>query len=414
MPLKNRLYQFLRKTERYTQTDMVYLVKGGFWLTSGQIVSTLASFLLAIAFANLLDIAVYGYYKYILSLTGILVIFTLPGIGTALTQATARNLEGSFYTGFKTKLKFGTLSSLAAVILAGYYFFQGNYTLPIPLLIVAVFFPLMQSSQIYGSFLAGRKLFKTATKYNVLSQILSVGALITALFFTKNLFLLIAIYFISNTSLNYFFYLFTKIKFRPKKNEDLKTLAFGRHLSLMEIIGVVASYIDGILVFHYLGAIELAVYSFAIAPPEQIKGFLKSIQTLALPKFAQKTKEEIRATIFKKNVKLFFFLLLIVCLYILIAPFLYKIFFPKYLEAVFYSQIFSVSLLAYVIFLPLTALQSQMATKKLYKINTYGSLVQILLLFLFVYFFGLLGAILAKVISRFIGVALTFWFAKKI
>ena len=43
-----------------------------------------------------------------------------------------------------------------------------------------------------------------------------------------------------------------------------------------------------ILAFHYLGAVELAIYSFAIAPPEQIKGVFKFLGTLALPKFSKR------------------------------------------------------------------------------------------------------------------------------
>ena len=107
--MKNWFYRFLKRTQKYTGTDNVYLAKGGFWLTLGQVVSMASAFLLAIAFANLLDPVTYGNYKYILSLLGLLGIFTLDGMRTAINQAVARDLEGSFYTGFKTKLKWGLL-----------------------------------------------------------------------------------------------------------------------------------------------------------------------------------------------------------------------------------------------------------------------------------------------------------------
>ena len=173
--LKIKIRRLLVWSQKYTQTDMVYLAEGGFWLTLGQMVSTAASFLLAIAFANLLDPITYGNYRYVLSLIGMLSVLTLTGMGIAITQATARGLEGSFYTGFKTKLKWGLLASLASIGLAGYYWLQGNNLLPIPLLISATFLPLMQASQVYKDLLIGKKLFDIQTKYSTLSQIISSG-----------------------------------------------------------------------------------------------------------------------------------------------------------------------------------------------------------------------------------------------
>ncbi len=412
---KNLIYSLLKKSERYTQTDMIYLAKGGFWLTLGQIISTAASLLLAIAFANLLDPTTYGNYKYILSLVGVLGIFALTGIGTAVTQAVARGLEDSFYTGFKTKLKWGLLGSLVAIGGAIYYWIRGNYLLPIPLLISAIFLPLMLASQIYGSFLVGRRLFSIQVKYSVFSRIVSAGAIITTLLITKNLFWIIAVYFVSNTFLNYSFYLISKRKFQPNKKEDPQTLSYGKHLSLMNVFNQMAFYLDRILVFHYLGAIELAIYQFAIAPPEQIKGLLKNIRPLALPKFSQGKKEEIKKTIFKKMGKLFLFLLPIVAIYIFIAPFLYKIFFPQYLKSVFYSQLFILSLLCVPFsFLGIIILQSQKAQKQLYQLNIFSSITKIIILFLFVYFYGLLGVILARIISRFIEAGLSLWLVNKV
>ena len=412
--LKQKIKDFLIWGQKYTGTDNVYLAKGGFWLTLGQIISTAASFLLAVTFANLIDPITFGNYKYVLSLVGILTIFALPGIGTAIIQAVVRGLECSFYTGFKTKLKWGLLGSLAALILTGYYFIRGNYLLPIPLLISAIFLPLMLASQVYGSFLVGRKLFKFQVTYNTISQVISAGALIITLFLTQNLFWLIAVYFVSHTFLNFFFYLITKRKFQPNKKEDPQTLSYGKHLSLMGALSIGANYLDKILLFTLIGSTQLAIYWFAIALPEQIKGLLKNIQILALPKFAQRTKEEIKSTILKKMGKLFLLLLPIIGIYVLIAPFLYKFIFPQYLDSIFYSQIFALSIVAVIAILPYTALQAQMAKKQLYQLNVYSSLIQIFLLFVFVLTHGLLGVILARTISRFINLGIICILVRKI
>jgi hypothetical protein len=38
--LKYKAYTFLRWSERHTKTDMIYLTKGGFWLTLAQVISS--------------------------------------------------------------------------------------------------------------------------------------------------------------------------------------------------------------------------------------------------------------------------------------------------------------------------------------------------------------------------------------
>jgi len=142
MPIKEKIYHALKRSEKYTQTDNVYLVKGGFWLTSARIIVALSSFLTAVAFANLLAPELYGNFKYIISLVGFLSIFTLKGMSTALTQAVSRGLEGGFYSVFKTKIKFTCLQAAGLLILGGYYFFKANYVLAVPLFLIALLMPL--------------------------------------------------------------------------------------------------------------------------------------------------------------------------------------------------------------------------------------------------------------------------------
>ena len=143
--IKRKIYYLLRKSQKYTKTDMVYLAKGGSWLTFGQIISTIAAFLSALAFANLLPRETYGTYKYILSIVSILTASTLSGINKALFRSIARGREGPFVPALKTKIKWGLLGGLASIVLAGYYYINGNITLTISFLIAAIFLPFMDS-----------------------------------------------------------------------------------------------------------------------------------------------------------------------------------------------------------------------------------------------------------------------------
>ncbi len=409
---KQTIYGFLRKSQKYTGTDNIYLAKGGFWLTMGQAVSALSSFVLAIAFANLLDPENYGQYKYILSLLGMLQIFSLVGMNKAITQAVARGLEGSFDSGFKAKLKWSILGSLAAIGLAVYYLLKGNQLLFIPLLLIAAFMPLMEASRIYTGFLGGKKLFSIQTKYSIVNQIAFAALIVITLFLTKNIFWLIAVYLASHTFMNYAFYLITKIKFKPNQKEDSNTLNYAKHLSLMGVVSQGADYLDKIVLFHFLGSMPLAVYSFAVLLPEEIQKVLSHVSTLAMPKFASKTKEEIRASIMKKFWQLTIVTASLAAIYVLIAPSVYKIFFPQYMASIPFSQVFILSFISIPISLLGTVFEAKMMKGKLYFIKI-APLVRMGLYVILIPLFGIWGLLWAIIGAEIFKSALVLFLFRK-
>ncbi|MBU0580170.1 MAG: oligosaccharide flippase family protein [Candidatus Margulisbacteria bacterium] len=411
--MKNKIYQLLRWSEKYTKTDMIYLSKGSFWLCLGQILSSFSIFLLAIAFANLLPKETYGTYQYILSMAGILGLFSLTGMNTAVIRAVAKGFEGTLKKSFWVQMKWGLIMFFVCLAVGVYYFIQGNQTLAISFLIVGSFSPLLNSANTYFAFLNGKKDFKNLMLYSTISTILSSFALLLMVLITKKPIPLILTYFISNTAVNVYFYLRTIKVFKPNENQSPDAISYGKHLSLMNVINTIAYYLDGPLVFHFLGAANLAIYSLAIAPAEQIKALFKNINSLAMPKFSEKSKEEIKKTITNKVIIFGAVIAAGTLFYIFLAPFFYKIFFPKYMISVFYSQIYAISLVAVTLYLPFSALQAQMATKELYFFNFWSSVIQIVLLIIFIMFWGILGAVVAKVTIRFISLAISAWLVKK-
>ena len=402
--LRHEAYALLRKSESFFKTDMVYLAKGGFWLTLGQIVSSVSSFLLAIAFANLLPKETYGNYKYILSIMSILAIPTLAGINTALTQAVARGYEGSLIPALKTKLKWGVWGGTLGLVLALYYYINGNNILAISFLITAVFIPFMETLGVYGSLLNGKKLFRQSTQYYAISRITSVLILITTIFFTNNLFIILLAYFLPWTILRLVFLLITIKKFHPNDKEDEKTISYGKHLSFVGVAGNISTYLDNILLFHYLGAAQVAIYAFAFAPVDQIRSLYKAIPTLAVPKLSNRSVKEIDSILYNRLFKLFIIGIIIAIIYFLTAPYIFKILFPQYLDSIFFSQLLAVIL---VLRLPMSFLGAVVQSKLnitpkswLYWRMT-PHIIFIGTLFIFTPLYGIIGVIISRIIFLF-------------
>jgi len=420
--IRSKIYSWLRKSEQYTQTDNVYLAKGGFWLVLNRAVAIAGSFLSAVAFANLLDPALFGNYKYIISLVGFLSIFSLKGFGAALTQAVSRGIEGGFYSLSKTRLRFACLQSLGVIALGGYYLYQSNFLLALPLFFISFILPFRSEFSLITNFLTGRKNFRLSAKYqsiqNLITNFSLIVFLLSAVFFPAKtkliVFSLVGIYFLSETIVNGFFYIRIKKQLQPNRREDPKTKKYGYHLTIVDFLDQVAQYLDQILIFQQVGAIRLAIYTFALWPVDKLKEPIQMIATLALPKFSVKNSSELKKNLLPKIFKLLILTGAVIVFYCLIAPFIFKIFFPRYTEAIIYSRIYAISLLGIGYLLSSAALNSQMAIKKIYFLEIPAGILSILLLIAGWWWLGILGIILAKTISEIIRSVISIIMIKKL
>ncbi len=398
---KERVSNWLNKTSDFLGINLFYILKGGSFLTLGNFFSVAANFALAFFFARLLPKEIYGTYSYILAWISVLGIFALPGMDTAVIQSVSRGFESSFILGWKNKVKYGFMGTVASLLIGAYYNYNGNQILSLAFFAAAIFIPFLNSFQIYNAYLIGKKEFKTSAYYAMAGQVFIALVLITAVFLTKNVIYLVAAYLLANLIPNVFFFIKTKMKIKPTDGEkDEGIIAYARHLSLINVISTIASYLDQFLAFHFLGPANLATYAFATSPPEQIKGLFKGLPDLALPKFSGRSEEEIKKTMMRKIVILSAFTVLIVGAYIVLAPWFYKIFFPRYIDAIFLSQIFALSILNTPPALIISALTAHKKIKKLYLFNIISPLFQIIIMTVLTPLYGLIGLILARIIAR--------------
>jgi O-antigen/teichoic acid export membrane protein len=410
--MKGKLHSFLRYLERYTKTDMVYLTKGSFWLTIGQGVAVVSSFLLSIVLAYYLPKEVYGNYKFILSLAGIIGGLSLSGLGTALTQAVARGAEGTLFLAVKTQLRWGNVVGLVGLAMGAYYFLNNNFTLATSLLIIAVALPLTNSTGLYGAFLSGKKDFKRGTLYWIGGQLVNVATIMIIAMLTENVIALVAGYFISNLLTSIYFYRKCLAVYHPAhESADKEMIRYGNHLSAMGFIGVFANQLDKILVFHYAGAAPLAIYAFAYAIPEQLRGFLKNIFNVGIPKLALLERDALRKSIRDKVIRLTFFSLIVVVVYTLLAPYIFALLFPRYMDSVIYSQIYMLGMVLFPgISLFATYFQLMKETKIMYTLTVLGNVVTIIFSLLLIPKYGALGAVIENTLSWAIALILNVFF----
>jgi len=414
--IKDTFYKILIKTQKFTKTDNVYLVKHSFYLLLSDAVNIISVLILAILYAKFLSQETYGEYKYILSIIAMIGITALPGIDDAINRAVARGFEGTVKDGLKEKIKWSLLGSLILLIIGGYYFFlKNNFVYSICLFIAALFFPVVKSFVIYQSYLDGKKMFNKRAKYCSISTFFYLIVISFIVVFNKNLITLIFVYFFTQALYLLYFYIKTLKKYPVNNKSDIETIKYGKHLSLMLVITLISDNIDKILLFNLLGPAKLAIYSFATMPIEYLRKPLYNIRIITYPKFSTQSKKTIKKTLPSKILKLSLFVIpSLIIIYVLFAPYAYKILFSKYQESVFYSCIYALSLIFFPASLLTSALQATKETKKLYKIFTIMPIFKIILFLFFIPLYGIFGAILSILLSNAFYLILSYFYFKRI
>ncbi len=399
--LKIRAYRLLRATERYTKTDMVYLARGGSWMFAGQVLQAALGFGLAIAFANLIGREEYGNYKYILSLASVLGAFSLAGLGTFVTQSVGRGLEGSLRYSSRLTLIWSLPAIVVALAGSAYYALAGNSLLSLSLIIIALATPLINSAQVYSSFLAGKRDFRLASFCNVSISFFQATCLALALLLHASLLALVFTYFAANAIATIACYFLILKLYHPNDLLNKAMAHFSIKLSIAGVAAIAVGQLDKILIFHFVGAAPVAVYALAQAPVIQMRALLKLSTPLSLPKLAAVDRQTIAKTLGGKITRFTLVIGLMVGVYILAAPFLFRLAFPQYLDAIPYSQAFALILLFFPKKLLSMTMYAQEEMRGQYALTLSTPTAQVILLLALVPFIGIWGAIIAEIGANF-------------
>lgn len=402
--LKALAYRLLRRGEKYTGTDNVYLAKGGFWLTTMQLLGSAASLGLAILFGRFVTKADYGTYQYLLSWGSILAIASLTGLGSAVAQATARGLDRTIFLVLKARLRGWLIGFAIALAFGTFEITRGRVEIGLGLMVVGCLMPLTSVLAAWSDYVIGRrrfdlqsKLFSTATFAMVLVMSLTIILVPRPL-------ALVSAYSLIWTLTQGISLAYVIKRYPPTGGADPEAVPYGVKLTGLDLLSNIANYIDRLLVFTFLGAQPTAAYAFAIAPVEQVKGYLKNLAILAMPKIAARPLTEIRRTFHRK----FWLMLGIVALgivtYIALAPIAYHWLFPKYPEAIRLSQIYALGLLGTAVILPSALFEGHKRIKENTAFQVGTNILNIVSLCIFIPTLGLLGAVLARVVTRLAGV----------
>lgn len=408
--VKQRLHTFLRWTEKYTKTDMVYLASSNFWMVAPRFLLLFIGMGLTVAFANLLPPAVYGTYKYVIAASGFVAAFSLNSMNQSVMRSVAKGDIGVVPGLIRTSMLWSVPASTVTLVLSAYYFSHGNTTLAFGFIFIAITNVLSNGYGLSKSMLVAIGDFRSNTFFGFPRAVLSILIVLGTLLLTRNVVWILFAYFATNIYMGWSQYRYTMKKLGGHESkEGLKeAITFGKHMSVLGFFVLISGQIDQLLLFHFAGAAELAVYALALAPVQESQNLLINFSTIIFPKLARKTKEEVRSSLPLRLKQISALSVLCTIGYIICVPFLFKYLFPKYLASVVISQVMALTILFQSKGVLESLLIAHGEVKKRYATLLTSQAIEFVLFCTLIPLFGLWGAVWGTVFAE-AGAALTLY-----
>jgi O-antigen/teichoic acid export membrane protein len=399
--------------EKHLKIDSRYFLSGGFWLVSAQGMIILASLLSTVFLTHYLDEHDFGIYRYVISVGMFLTSLSLTGIAQSVFQAALKKVAGFYDNATRLTLLYSSGIVVAGLLATGYYYFQGNTTLAVGCVLIAILTPWSLLLQNAHGQLLGQNRFSHATYLLTIKSFFIAGTTIITLLFSSNILILLAVYFVSQAVVGVLSHWYARPRYEQIQDRTAvhSLVSFAQHTSFRNIIVGISSRLDNLIVFQQLGAASLATFTIATLLPDQIKGSLKHLVTLLIPKFSQyETVAEVRRFLPLRSLQAGLILVLVTLVTIAVTPLLIETLFPKYVSAIPYAQLLALSFPASIYQIPFAMMQAHTTEKALYSYHVLTAFFQIGFTIIGIFFFGLIGAVGARILTQYTQLLIS-WFA---
>jgi O-antigen/teichoic acid export membrane protein len=409
--MKSRIKNYLNLSILGLDTD--YFLKNGLIGIFQQGFGIICGFAVNYLLGNFVSKTVFGQYNLILSYISMFTFLSLPGIDTALVQSIGTNHDLALYQAAHKKFVFSLLGTITLLIISIYYFLHNNLMIGTGLLIAALLHPLLYTFNVYSGFLVAKK------KFFVLANLSSLSSLLFTLLIAGSVFLLpttvgLISGYLGGLIIPALISFMIVRKYIQYQRTDTDILSYGSFLTVMSILPWLSGSFGSVILENNLGPIALATFSVA---SNFLTDIQKSFMVFYKPitaKLAGQTVKQHRRTLRKHFGKFLVIGVLLSAFLWLVTPFFIKLVFPKYLEAIPYGQLLSLTLIP----LPLTwVINDMLVYQKKKKIqfitSTFPQLMKIALYILLIPIWHIYGLIAVIIIDRWMSFLLPFFYLRK-
>ncbi len=388
-----------------TGVDYGYFLRHGsatLLQNAGALAFAIAASILLIA---KLPVAVYGNYAYIMALIGICGACTLSGMNTAVAQAAACGREKALDIAVRIQTRWCAALSLPFGAYALYLYDTGVDGSFIGALVIAGgAFLITTTLSPASAFLFGKKEFKRLAFYGIAFNGMTLILLAIVTSRTDSLIAVMCAYGFSSVSSALYLYIRARALYARKiintpEKDDGSLFRFSGHLSIINAFSILAEHADKIILFHFLGPVQLAIYSIASHIMDAGKAAIRSVISVSLPKLSMTAMTDIRRGMMGRVIWGMGAGIIVCVAYWIIIPPMIKGIFPEYRPAIAYAQLLGIS---FIFIIPITHIayvfHSQKMMVMLYVNGILPNMMRILCYMGAAAYWGIEGIVISRIV----------------
>jgi O-antigen/teichoic acid export membrane protein len=344
----------------------------------------------------------FALYKLVFGFVAILRLTTLPGLGTAVTQAFARGRFGGFRRAVMLSVAGSLIGSLAMLFGAWFQFREGNAGSGTVYLSVAACFPLVAGLMYWRNAIVGMERYHRLLWFDSLSAALKSGAVIACAYFIPGALLPVVIAMLVAPGLVNVAATIEQLRTVPSDAAgEPRSIEYGVQTTIYQVPTLLAQQLDKIALFYFISPAALAAYAVALRIPELARTVVCEANATLGPLFARQSSYSGELRSF--SVKLW---LLYGGVSIAGALFVVPVLLPllagdAYAESIPYAQIMTVgAALSYLGDIQFRYVKSHLHSRSFLAITGAKAFFDCILILALAYSFGLKGVVCAYVLKN--------------
>jgi len=264
-----------------------YTLKNAPWALMTSLSKGLSTYVIIILLSKVYGLAAAGQFRLLLSIVGILSLFTLLDTNKVAIKYLVMGKRGIIRPLMLNQMRWGLMGSVAGILTALTFYLKGNELWP-SILAVAFLLPLTFPTRLHGQILQARKDFRLLAIWNIIKFLALTLLAVAIAYFHAD----IAIFFIGYYVLMTAFHVFYMSRFdeayeqaAPDADKYVKESVF---LSSTGLFPILLEHSDKFLISYFFGLEALGLYTIGVSTGRLFLHFTKPVLTIFYPVLVNK------------------------------------------------------------------------------------------------------------------------------